>query len=134
MAGKRDPEKSEQGLRNTALSDALQIQDVAAVAFALRHGPIVVPLTDTEPHDGALVAADVWTFRDPGTGETTLMLFSDESHKPAALPPIVALQSPDWLRAFLGANQDQIATVVFDVAGPHPMKATPADLISALDA
>ncbi|GAA1979052.1 dehydrogenase [Microbacterium pumilum] len=134
MARKREPERSEQGLRNTALSDALQTQDVAAVAFALRHGPVVVPLTGTDPHDGPLVAEDVWTFRDPSSGEIALVLFSDESHKPAALPTSVSLQSPDWLRAFLGVNQDQIATVLFDLAGPHPMRSTPADLIAALDA
>ena len=52
----------------------------------------------------------------------------------AALPPAVGLQSPAWLRAFLGAHEAEITTVFFDIAGPHPMQATPADLIAALDA
>ena len=42
MAADTSPEQAPE-LRNTALSDALQIGDVAAVAFALRHGPTVVP-------------------------------------------------------------------------------------------
>ena len=53
---------------------------------------------------------------------------------PPTLPPGVALQSPGWLRAFLATHEDDIATVFFDIAGPHPMQATPADLIAALDA
>lgn len=118
--------------RNVALTDALQTQDLAAVAFALRHGPTVVPLIPPGGDDP--LDAGVWTYRDPGTGEITLLLFSDAAHKPATLPPGVALNTPGWLRAFLGLYEDEIATVVFDVAGPHAMKATPTDLIAALDA
>ncbi|MGO8609510.1 hypothetical protein ACC848_41850, partial [Rhizobium johnstonii] len=76
---------------------------------------------------------EVWTYRDPNTGDLALLLFSDAVHKPAALPPHVALQSPAWLRAFLGAHE-KITTVFFDIAGPNPLQATPADLIAALDA
>jgi hypothetical protein len=119
-------------VRNTALSDALQTQDLAAVAFALRHGPTVVPLV---PADVAGADADpVWTFRDPTTGEAALLLFSDVAHKPVSLPPTVALNSPGWLRAYLGLHEDDLTGVFFDVAGPHPMRSTPADLIAALDA
>jgi hypothetical protein len=118
--------------RNVALTDALQTQDLAAVAFALRHGPTVVPLIPPGGDDP--LDAGVWTYRDPGTGEITLLLFSDAAHKPATLPPGVALNTPGWLRAFLGLYEDEIATVLFDIAGPHAMKATPADLIAALDA
>lgn len=118
--------------RNTALSDALQTQDLAAVAFALRHGPTVVPLTpagDEDPDTG-----EVWTYRDPNSGRVTLLLFSDVDRKPDSLPAGVALNTPGWLRAFLGLHQDDIATVFLDFAGPHPMQATPGDLIAALDA
>jgi hypothetical protein len=117
--------------RNTALSDALQTHDLAAVAFALRHGPTVVPLL---PTGSEADAGDVWTYRDPHTGEVALLLFSDVAHKPASLPPGVALNTPGWLRAFLGLHEDEIATVYFDIAGPHPLQATPTDLIAALDA
>jgi hypothetical protein len=118
--------------RNVALTDALQTQDLAAVAFALRHGPTVVPLIPAGGDDP--LDAGVWTYRDPASGEIALLLFSDAAHKPATLPPGVALNTPGWLRAFLGLHEDDIATVFIDIAGPHPMQATPSDLIAALDA
>ena len=120
--------------RNTALSDALQTQDLAAVAFALRHGPTVVPLASPAASTGVPDTGDVWTYRDPVSGEVALLLFSDVAHKPASLPDGVALNSPGWLRAFLGLHEEEISTVVLDIAGPHPMRATPRDLIAALDA
>ena len=121
--------KKEPELRNTLLSDALQTGDMAAVAFAVRHGPTVVPIAG-----GDQGAGEVWTYRDPRTGDIALLLFSDTSHRPESLPPDVAVQSPAWLRAFLGAHEDEITTVFFDIAGPNAMQATPTDLIAALDA
>lgn len=120
--------------KNTALTDALQTQDMAAIAFALRHGPTVVPLMTTGDPDDPLDVGEVWTYRDPNTGQIALLLFSDAAHKPATLPPQLALQSPQWLRTFLEAHQDAITTVFIDIAGPHPIQASPADLIAALDA
>jgi hypothetical protein len=119
--------------RNTALTDALQTQDMAAVAFALRHGPTVVPLMQQGDRDNPLDSGEVWTYRDPRTGDVALLLFSDALHKPETLPPAVALQGPAWLKAFLSAHGDQITTVFFDIAGPNPMQATPADVIAALE-
>jgi hypothetical protein len=124
----------EQEFRNTALSDALQTQDMAAVAFALRHGPTVVPLLRVGDRDNPIDQGEVWTYRDPNTGQVALLLFSDAAHKPETLPPAVALQSPAALRAFLSAHADEITTVFFDIAGPHPMQSAPADVIAALDA
>lgn len=120
--------------RNPQLADALQTQDIAAVAFALRHGPTVVPLMKAGDRDNPLDVGEVWTYRDPNTGDVALLLFSDATNKPASLPPGVALQAPSALRAFLGAHREEITTVFFDIAGPHPMQATPDDLIAALDA
>ncbi|GAA1705272.1 hypothetical protein GCM10009808_24040 [Microbacterium sediminicola] len=120
--------------RNTSLGDALQTQDMAAVAFALRHGPTVVPLMKPGQRDNPLDVGEVWTFRDPNTGQVALLLFSDAAHKPATLPPAVALMPSASLRQFLGTHGEEITTVFFDIAGPHPMQATPADLIAALDA
>lgn len=136
MAGKKRAKKAKEPLefRNTQLSDALQTQDMAAVAFALRHGPTVVPLMRPGQRDNPLDVGEVWTYRDPDTGDVALLLFSDAAHKPASLPPGVALQSPAWLRSFLGAHEAEITTVFFDIAGPHPLQAAPADLIAALDA
>lgn len=129
-SGKQDPPE----FRNTALTDALQTQDMAAVAFALRHGPTVVPLMTRGGRDNPLDVGEVWTYRDPRTGDVALLLFSDALHKPAALPPDVALQSPAALRAFLTAHGAEITTVFFDIAGPHPMQAPPPEIIAALDA
>jgi len=131
---KRGKKKEPPEFRNTQLADALQTQDMAAVALALRHGPTVVPLMKPGSRDSPLDVGEVWTYRDPRTGDIALLLFSDATHKPATLPPAVALQSPGALRAFLGTHANTITTVFFDIAGPHPMQASPADLIAALDA
>jgi len=132
MAGKKK-RKPPLEFRNAQLADALQTQDMAALAFALRHGPTVVPLMRAGARDDPRDSGEVWTYRDPATGDLALLLFSDAAHKPAALPPAVGLHSPAWLRAFLGAHRDEITTVFFDIGGPHPMQAAPADLIAALD-
>lgn len=134
MPGKKRAKKEPLEFRNTLLSDALQTQDMAAVAFALRHGPTVVPLMRAGQRDNPLDSGEVWTYRDPRTGDLALLLFSDAAHKPETLPPNVALQSPAWLRAFLETHQDEITTVFFDLAGPHPLQASPTDIIAALDA
>nr|WP_274636045.1 dehydrogenase [Microbacterium bovistercoris] len=132
-SGKKRPPKP-LDFRNTSLADALQTQDMAAVAFALRHGPTVVPLMRPGARDDPRDSGEVWTYRDPESGDVALLLFSDATHKPATLPPAVGLHSPAWLRAFLAAHRDEITTVFFDIAGPHPMQASPDDLIAALDA
>jgi hypothetical protein len=134
MAGKKRSKKEPVEFRNVQLADALQTQDMAAVAFALRHGPTVVPLMRPGARDNPLDVGEVWTYRDPNTGDVALLLFSDAAHKPEALPPAVALQSPAALRALLGAHREEITTVFFDIAGPHPLQASPDDLIAALDA
>ena len=134
VASGKKRQKKPLEFRNTQLGDALQTQDMAAVAFALRHGPTVVPLMRPGARDDPRDTGEVWTYRDPATGGVALLLFCDAVHKPATLPPAVGLHSPAWLRAFLGAHADQITTVFFDIAGPHPMQASPADLIAALDA
>ena len=121
-------------LRNTALSDALQIGDLAAVAFALRHGPTVVPAIGADRSEDWMDVGEVWTYTDPRTGDRALLLFSDADHIPPALPSDVALQSPAWLRAYLSEHEADITSVYFDITGPHPMQATPVDLIAALDA
>ena len=123
---------------------------MAAIAFALRHGPTVVPLEDetadevgSEPEsdeaDEAVVASAgngdrAWVYRDGPSGEPVLLLFSDARFRPPAVPVGAALASPAWLRGFLDARGAEIGAVFLDFAGPHPLRATPADLIAALDA
>ena len=85
MAGKKRSKKQEPPeFRNVALGDALQTQDMAAVAFALRHGPTVVPLMKAGARDNPLDTGEIWTYRDPKTGDIALLLFSDAAHKPAS--------------------------------------------------
>lgn len=122
----RDPVRSRDYPRwmdmgNTALADALQTKDIAAMAFALRHGPTFAP-----HEDGTL-----WLHRDAGSGQLVLLLFSEARRAPASLPPATAL-TPAELQAAL--SDGSIAAVIFDVAGPHPMRAAPADLVAALQA
>lgn len=130
MAGKKNRPAPE--FRNTALGDALQTQDMAAVAFALRHGPTVVPLLRVGDRDNPVDRGEVWTYRDPNTGDLALLLFSDAKNKPANLPPGVGIYDAAWLRRFLSAHP--ITTVFLDIAGPHPMQADPVELLKALDA
>ncbi len=120
--------------RSEALATALERQDMAAVALALRHGNTVVPLIKPGPRDNPLDGGEVWTYRDPETGQVALLLFSDARNKPANLPPGVGIYSPVWLRAFLTQYRETITTVFLDIAGPHPMQASPEELLSALDA
>ena len=120
--------------RSEALAQALERQDMAAVALALRHGNTVVPLLTPGQRDNPLDSGEVWTYRDPHTGQVALLLFSDAANTPPNLPPAVGLQSAAWLRAFLRRYSGTITTVFLDIAGPHPMQAAPADLLAALEA
>ncbi|MFD5226345.1 dehydrogenase [Microbacterium sp. NPDC058342] len=135
MAKKRAGAKrpAPQDFRSEALALALEKQDMAAVALALRNGNTVVPLIKPGPRDNPLDGGEVWTYRDPATGDVALLLFSDAKNKPANLPPGVGVYSPAWLRAFLTTHRDAITTVFLDIAGPHPMQAPPTELLKALE-
>jgi hypothetical protein len=122
-SSRRKKGKASVQFRSEALAQALEKQDMAAVALALRNGNTVVPLMKPTARDNPL---------DPGTGQVALLLFSDALHKPENLPPAVGLQSPGWLLAFLRTHRETITTVFLDIAGPHPMQASPDDLIAAL--
>ncbi|BDZ55451.1 dehydrogenase [Agromyces marinus] len=134
MAGaKRSKPKQPVEFRSQALAEALERQDMAAVALALRNGNTVVPLVKPGPRDKPLDGGEVWTYRDANTGEVALLLFSDAANKPENLPPAVGLQSPAWLKVFLTRHESTITTVFLDIAGPHPMQASPAELLKALE-
>lgn len=122
--------KKTQSLTSPVLAEALEKQDMAAVAFALRHHPVVVPLASAM--DTADATPDVWMYRQPETARLALLLFSAESTMPAELSSDVALLDGEWLAAFLRTFGDDIETVFFDLAGPHPMQATPDELIRVL--
>ena len=135
MAKKRVGAKrpAPQDFRAEALAQALEKQDMAAVALALRNGNTIIPLIKPGPRDNPLDGGEVWTYRDANTGEVALLLFSDAKNKPANLPPGVGIYSPAWLKSFLTTHRDTITTVFLDIAGPHAMQAAPADLLKALE-
>ncbi|MFS0853903.1 dehydrogenase [Microbacterium sp. 179-I 3D4 NHS] len=133
MAAKKAKKKpAPEDFRSEALAKALEAQDIAAVALALRHGTTVVPLVKPGARDNPLDTGEVWTYRDPNSGELALLLFSDAKNKPANLPPGVGIYNAEWLRKFLGTHP--ITTVFLDIAGPHPMQASPQEILKALDA
>lgn len=135
MASKRKKKPmNPEDARSEALAQALEKQDVAAVALALRNGNTIVPLITPGQRDNPLDSGEVWTYRDPNTGEVALLLFSDARNKPENLPPAFGIYSPDWLRSFLERHEGTITTVFLDIAGPHPMQAPPEELLKALQA
>ncbi|MGM7671775.1 dehydrogenase [Microbacterium sp. A93] len=138
MAAKKSKSASKkpapEQFRSEALARALEKQDMAAVALALRNGNTVVPLLTAGARDNPLDGGEVWTFRDPVSGDVALLLFSDATHKPANLPPGVGIYSPAWLQKFLTTHRETITTVFLDIAGPHPMQASPDELLKALEA
>ncbi|UJP10129.1 dehydrogenase [Microbacterium sp. KUDC0406] len=134
MAKKGRKKPAPEEFRSEALAQALEKQDMAAVALALRNGTTIVPLIRPGARDNPLDGGEVWTYRDAGTGEIALLLFSDARNKPANLPPGVGIYSAAWLKAFLTTHRERITTVFLDIAGPHPMQAPPDELLKALNA
>jgi hypothetical protein len=142
--------------RSEALELALASQDVAAVAFALRHDVVVVPklvvpradaeadgadaadsAADADSAEPVSVAAEqVRVFGRENTDKRILLLFSSDDTYAAMVPDDpnrqVMLYDALSLRAFLEAHLDVIEQVFFDIAGPHTMAANPEDLLKAL--
>lgn len=127
MAKQKRPE-----FRSEPLAAALAAGDMVAVALALRNGRFVVPLMKPGNPDKPTEAGEVWMFRQPETARLALLLFSDAKNKPAALPPYVGLHDGAWLASFLRTYGDDIETVLFDVAGPHSLQASPEELLRVL--
>ena len=139
--------------RSEALELALASQDVAAVAFALRHDVVVVPKlvvpsTEAGAEDAAeaadrdsaepvsVAAEQVRVFGRENTDKRILLLFSSAEAYAAMVPDDpdleVMLYDSDALRAFMEVHLDVLEQVFFDIAGPHTMAAAPEDLLKAL--
>lgn len=112
------------------LAGALEAQDAVAVAFALRHDHVVVPmlLVDGPPQ--------VRVFRRGDADRYMLLLFSSpETYKqmvPDEHEHRVLAYDAAALREFLVENIGVLEAVWFDVAGPHAMQAAPQDVLDAL--
>lgn len=128
MAKQKRPE-----FRSEPLAAALAAGDMVAVALALRNGRFVVPLMKPGNPDKPTETGEVWMFRQPETARLALLLFSDAKNKPAALPPYVGLHDGTWLASFLRTYGDDIETVLFDIAGPHSLQASPEELLRVLE-
>jgi len=112
------------------LAKALEAQDAAAVAFALRNDHVVVPLLAVDGPPAVRV------FSREGSNKYMLLLFSSTANYVAMLPSeddqrVVAFDAAA-LRAYLAESVGVLESVWFDVAGPHPMQADPVDILAAL--
>ncbi len=115
----------------TTLAEALEAQDVAAVAFALRNGTVTVPLLPVEGPPQVRVFrrgdADKYMLLLFSSPETYVRMVPDEPEHPVADYDAAALKD------FLAQNAGVLEGVWFDVAGPHAMQATPQDVLEALE-
>ncbi len=126
------PKSDAPEFRSPQLEDALAAQDVAAVAFALRHDVVVVPRLVSGRKDDEQVRV----FGRENTDKRILLLFSSADAYAAMVPNektrLVMLYDAAKLREFIEAHLDVIEQVFFDIAGPHTMAANPEDLLKAL--
>jgi hypothetical protein len=113
-----------------ALAAALEAEDAVGVALALRNDGVVVPLL---PVDGP---PQVRVFRRGDADRYMLLLFSSVEAYATMVPDEpdlpVSVYTGAALLDFLEQNEGVLEAVWFDVAGPHAMHATPADVIEAL--
>ena len=111
------------------MAAALAASDPNAIGRALRHDVVVVPLL-VEPDGSVQMRVSI---RD---GRPALGVYSSTQTLRAAFPdePGIqfALQLGTDLSSFLQRYRGELAHVVFDSAGPHPMQASVDDVIALL--
>jgi hypothetical protein len=112
------------------LAAALEGQDAAAVAFAIRNDKTIVPRLDA---DGP---PQVRVFRRSDADKYMLLLFSSVDAYARMTPsedehPVLEYDGAA-LREFLESNIGVLESVWFDVAGPHAMQASPDEVLKAL--
>jgi hypothetical protein len=116
--------------RSEPLEVALEAQDAAAVAFALRNDKVIVPLLPVEG------PAQVRVFRRDDADKYMLLLFSSAETYVRMLPKEtdhrVLAYDRETLREFIETNIGVLEAIWFDVAGPHAMQAAPQDVLDAL--
>ena len=117
----------------TALALALEAEDSVAVALALRNDGVLVPML---PSPGG---TQVRVFRRDDADKYMLLLFSSDDTYAAMMAEqqdaeerVSSTYKADELLDFLKQNEGVLDVVWFDVAGPHAMQASPADIIGAL--
>lgn len=116
------------------LAAALEAQDVPAIGQALRHDVVVVPIL--RPADGE-TQNRVFEAPEGSARPYELCLFSSAQTLAAYLTADApdrefALRRGTTLVPFLVQHAEAIERVAFDPAGPHPMVATPEDVLLVL--
>ena len=130
MAKKKIRPITDPAYTSTLLAEALEAQDVAAVAFAMRNDKVIVPLLPVEGDP------QVRVFRRDDADKYMLLLFSSAQTYVRMLPNetdhrVLAYDKATLLE-FLETNIGVLEAVWFDVAGPHAMQADPSDVLDAL--
>jgi hypothetical protein len=110
-----------------ALADAVLDADFAAVGRALRHDVVIVPLLLADGEPQLRVAKT--------SAGHVLPLFSSSDAARNAFGPdaAFAVQFGADLRPLLERNRELLSSVLFDSAGPRPMRVPVDELITALE-
>ncbi|WP_166848279.1 SseB family protein [Isoptericola sp. BMS4] len=120
-------------LGSEPLARALAAQQPEAIGRALRHDVVVVPLMTTPEGETQL---RVFEAPEGSARPYEVCLFSSTATLAAFLADAperrFALQRGPTLVGFLEQHLAAIERVVFDPAGPHPMTATPEDVLLVL--
>ncbi|WP_166848271.1 hypothetical protein [Isoptericola sp. BMS4] len=116
------------------LAAALEAKDVPAIGQALRLDVVVVPILRPS---GGETQNRVFEAPEGSARPYEVCLFSSAQTLAAFLTPDApdrefALRRGTSLMPFLEQHAEVIERVVFDPAGPHPMAATPEDVLLAL--
>lgn len=117
------------------LAAALAARDVPAIGQALRHDYVVVPITRGPAGDSQIAVFGAEGAGGQGTYE--LCLFSSAATFSAFVADSAAkefsLQRGGSLAPFIEQNRATLTRVVFDPAGPHPVKADLDDVLAILE-
>ena len=122
------------GIGSERLALALANQDVPAIGQALRHDYVVVPLTRTDGGDPRLLVTS--RTDDDGTEHLELPLFSSAqtltNYSGTEQPTEFSVRRGSSLVAVLEQNAGSLDQVLFDPAGPNPMRASAEDVLASL--
>ena len=122
------------GIGSERLALALANQDVPAIGQALRHDYVVVPLTRSEGGDPRLLVTS--RTDDDGTEHLELPLFSSAQtltvYAGGDQPTEFSVRRGSSLVAVLEQHAGVLDRVLFDPAGPNPMRASAEDVLASL--
>lgn len=122
------------GIGSERLALALANQDVPAIGQALRHDYVVVPLTRTDGGDPRLLVTS--RTDEDGTEHLELPLFSSAQtltkYADADQPTEFSVRRGSSLVAVLEQHAGVLDRVLFDPAGPNPMRASAEDVLDSL--